>query len=271
MQPFVRRAVSALVFTALASASIVHAAFVPLDQQRSVSISGSITLVDSMGGDPVVASQSFQQATAVGDFGLFDAEVGLGTLVLDHPEGSASGNGRAAQRSSVTATTLAFDGVADVFVSGFANGASELFGSGGAASRFSLRFDVTEAVRVYLAMNSEIGPRANDYTFRLAREDGTVVWDQTELFDDNGPVRRFVQVLDLAPGVHTLDAALTASSFFSGDFNSSGRVLATFSLRPVPEADTATVLGAGLAGLALLATRRRQRERISPCQVRNAG
>lgn len=53
MTCFARRAAQALVVASIGIVSIAHAAFVPLAQHRSVSIGGSITLVDSMGNDPI--------------------------------------------------------------------------------------------------------------------------------------------------------------------------------------------------------------------------
>lgn len=53
MTCFARRAAQALAVAVVGITSTAHAAFVPLAQQRSVSIGGSITLVDSMGNDPI--------------------------------------------------------------------------------------------------------------------------------------------------------------------------------------------------------------------------
>jgi hypothetical protein len=257
MHPLLRVVVGALALTASITASAVP--FTYLAQTRSISINGTLSLIDSMGNPAVTASQSATAATDSGDFGAFDDDVGLGGLVLDHPEGNASGNGRAFQVSSLGAGEIRFDGGADVFVSGFPNGASELSGSGGAASRFATRFVLDAPLSVYLSMDSEIGPTNNDYRFLLERDDGTPIWSDTVFFDDNGnEIRRFTQVLDLDAGTYRVSADLTASSFFFNDGPTrAGRVLAEFSIRPVPEPGSAVVVLFGLLlALSAHATRR---------------
>lgn len=227
------------------------ATFTSLSQARSVDISGQIDLTDLDTGEVFSASLAPGAQTAPGDFGLFDEAVGLGDLVLDNPLGAGNGAGRAAQTSSFAADAIRFDGVADVFMSGQVFGNADIMGTGSASSLLAYRFSVAQAVTVVLSMSSEIGPRLNDFDFALTRENGDVIWDQTEIFDlDGNPDRTFTQLLDLAPGVYDLDVALSAASFFStSDMGASGRVLADFSIVPVPEADTMAIT---LGGLLLL-------------------
>lgn len=86
-----------------------------------------------------------------------------------------------------------------------------------------------------------------------------MIWDQTSIFDDDGNEHRaFTQTLLLSADVYHLDAALAASSFFSGDFGFSGRVLATFSINPVPLGHPLAMM-AGAKALALGLGRRRLR------------
>ena len=234
------------------------ATFTSVSQARSVDISGHIDLTDLDTGEVFSASLAPHAQTAPGDFGLFDQAVGLGALVLDNPLGAGNGAGRAAQTSSFAPDAIRFDGVADVFMSGQVFGNADISGSGSASSLLAYRFSVAQAVTVRLAMNSEIGPRLNQFDFALTRENGDVVWDQTEIVDiDGNPDRTFTQLLDLAPGVYDLGVVLSAASFFStSDMGASGRVLADFSIVPVPEADTMVTTLGGLLLLGWVARRR---------------
>ncbi len=238
-----------IIVLAMLDATVTHAAtFNGLAQARSVAIGGQLTLNDFDTGETFTANQSFNEPTLAGNFGLFDKSVGLGTLILDNPLGIGQGAGRAAQTSRLGPEGIEFDGVADVFMSGQLNTFNaDLTGSGGAASRLSYSFSLAHDTSVLLDMISELGPRANSFTFSLSRDDGTVIWNETSVFDDDGNEHRaFTRTLLLNTGVYNLESALNATSFFVGEFGFSGRALATYSLTAVPLGNPLLLMGSAL-------------------------
>ena len=235
------------------------ATFIGLSQTRSVAIGGQLSLEDFETGEIFTASQSFNEHTSPGDLGLFDRSVGLGSLLLDTPLGSGQGSGRAAQTSQLGSERIVFDGTADVFMSGQVHSFNAaMTGSGGAASRLSYRFALAQDIAVLLDAASELGPRGNAYTFSLTRDNGEVVWDQTSIIDGDGNEQRvFTTHVVLTAGVYNLETALTATSFFSGNFGFAGRALARFSITPVPLTNPLVLLASAGTLIAGLGRRRR--------------
>lgn len=251
----------ALAFLAMLMGSAAQAmSFQAVHQQRSISIDGSITVVDEI-GDVTPGSEQHDLNAPAGDFGSFDQSVGI-DVHADAIDGSASATaqGHASQKSVFGGDFISFDGEADVFASGTASPLAFFGGNGSASSLFNLTFDVADRVPVLLTLDSATGAGSSgDYDF-LLRRGSTVLWDDAVLPDpvSGGEIRSFSRSLWLDPGRYTLRAGLRADALSTPDFFSAGRVLGSFSLAAVPEPGTSALILGGLACAAMAFKLRRK-------------
>jgi len=249
---------SALAAAALCcAASFAHAAaFAPIAQQRLVSVSGNVAIIDNETGGTWTDDFADSRSTAVDDFGPGTLAVGMG-LRLETDHAAVYDDGHTHLASTLGADRISFEGLVDVNASGYADYPFMTHGYGNSHLSFEYRFSVAQDTSVLLAMSSATRPDSNEYQFRLARADGSIVWNSTVLTDEyDVPHTSFSQGLTLGAGAYTLTASLHANSYLDSGVNVAGRASAEFTLSAVPEPST---LALAAAGLGLLAWRGRRR------------
>lgn len=248
------------------------------DTTRTASISAEVSL---FGGEPFQQVDARYARTLTGGADPAHLSVGLALRLPDDTGlGWGGADGQARQWLDMDSGGLSFDGLADVFASGGTDGWHAGFqGQGVSQVHLLHHFDLLDSRPMQLTMGSEVGLwRDDDYRFALRYIDpkgGTAhtVWQDTVVYDDNwNPSRHFSQVIDLKAGSYALEVSLHATSFSTGDWQTAGRTLASFSLRslwrdgaspaalsgvltPVPEPSALWLLGAGLAVVVVVARR----------------
>jgi hypothetical protein len=210
----------------------VRTAFVVLSQTRTVHIDGQLTLEDTTGGDPLVASDQRDDETKISNFWDADLHVGIG-FDLD---GQIFANGSSTQRSTPGGHDIRFNAITDVNVSGFANEPYYPRGRGNSSTTFQSVFDVRRGMKVDLTMDSNLfgSNDQQNYTFCLwSKTASEVIWADTVVYDDDGPRRNFTERFELPAGRYVLDVRVAARSTLDGEFSLAGRTSATFSIVPV--------------------------------------
>lgn len=206
--------------------------FESIEQQRTVAISASLS------------AYNFETLTnSSADFDEFDEALPNEVLPLrlgmniDLKDAFCYGQGMASQSLIVGPSSIQFDSVADINLSGMGGYPFNLNGSGGASTGLSYSFRLREAQLIDLSMSSSIGAyRDDDFSFSLKSETGTLVWGATAIVGSDGDVTRsFSSHLLLGPGVYTVSVRLNAFSNLTNDMSMAGRTTARFAISAVPE------------------------------------
>ncbi|TCO81666.1 hypothetical protein EV699_10759 [Plasticicumulans lactativorans] len=224
-----------------------------LSQHRYVSVTGTASILDFGHGELISDTGHDAYSAAAGDFGPFDAAAIVSAFGVSGYEANASGSGAAAQTSSLDGGAFGFTAATEMY----AAGSSGVPGRGSvtalATTGFEVGFSIAAPSRWRLEMSSAVPDSNSQFSFRLADVAGTVIWDQTYLYDPVlGTQYDYVTLLDLAAGEYALTAYLSSYASFDGDVAYSGQGRAGFALAPLvelPEPHAAALLALGLAGL----------------------
>lgn len=231
--------------------------FESIEQQRTVAISASLS------------AYNFETLTnSSADFDEFDEALPNEVLPLrlgmniDLKDAFCYGQGMASQSLIVGPSSIQFDSVADINLSGMGGYPFNLNGSGGATTGLTYSFRLREAQLIDLSISSSIGAyRDDDFSFSLKSEDSRLIWGATAVINAEGDVTRsFSNLILLGPGVYTVSAQLNAYGNLTNDLAMAGRTTARFSISAVPEPSTYFMTFAGLLGICLLRPQRRRDE-----------
>ena len=243
------------VFLAFGSPSSA-AVFTSLTQMRSINIGAgvSVTSNDDSGFSEYAGDGDGKSAAG---FAGMDEAVGLSCFSFSTPYGGGGGSGRASQESSFSPSRIYFKGFADVYVTAGSGGDGYATASGSASSDLYYTFSLDSVALVQLDMTSAgVNEYSSEFTFSLAKSDGTVIWDQIGMEVFPSWLTTFSVDLPLDAGEYALIAHVGASSSYEGDFGFSGQATAEFSLSVIPEPSGGALLGAAALGYA---SRRRRR------------
>lgn len=238
----------------------VHAAsiFESIEENRVVSLYGRIKAYNSENQDQF---SSIFDERLVGDPN--NPEIIRLGMDLQLPGSGVDGQGVSYQSMTSTTSGFAFEGLADVNVSGYAPPPVQVEGEGFSLVDFKYQFRISQPQEIQLDMSSQIGMNLDDdflFSFRDAL--GNYVWAAVGVVGEDGiPTRTFSKRLILPAGDYTIDAQVAARSQLLGNNSSAGRTWAKFAVSAVPEPSPLSLAALGLLAFGAL-SRVKSRERF---------